>query len=311
MEIIRYPAQWGGLPPLAIALGFFDGVHIGHRRLIERMIGEARRRGLSTAIFTFSSEGEGLKRGAVRLYSTEERIRLLAEFGVDYIILSDFSAVAGIGARDFVLRDLCENLGCRLAVAGYNFRFGAGASGDAEALTELMREAGGEAVILPEERFEGGTLSTTVIRAALADGRCELAANMLGQPYHVGAVVEHGRGDGHKFGFPTINTSRKSDVPLPRGVYATVVEVRGKHYTGVTNLGVCPTFEEREEHFETMLLGFDERVYGERVRIYFLSLLRGERVFPSPEELKKQIDLDAARAEEIARSVKWQAIGQG
>ena len=235
---------------------------------------------------------------------------MLASFGIDYLIISDFSAVAGIGAEDFVISNLCGELNCRLAVAGYNFRFGRGAVGDADLLRRLMSDSGGDAAILPEERFEGGILSTTVIRSALAAGECELATRMLGEPYHVSATVERGRGVGHVFGFPTLNTKRDSLTPLPRGVYATAVELRGILYTGVTNLGICPTFEAREEHFETMLLDFDERVYGEQVRIYFLSFLRGEEAFPSPEALKSQIDLDAGRAREIARSIKWQEIGR-
>lgn len=320
MQIIRYPSDAPTLdslmhgdnrpPSLAIALGFFDGVHVGHRHLIDGMISAARERGLKTAIFTFESEGEGLKRGVTRLYPTDERIGILASFGVDYLIVTDFSAVAGVSAQDFVREHLVTRLGCRLAAAGFNFRFGARAQGNAEMLTTLMTEYGGEALILPEERSHGVTVSTTAIRAALADGDCPTAAEMLGEPYHVSATVVHGRGDGKRFGFPTINTARDSGVPLPRGVYATAVKIGEKFYTGVTNLGICPTFTEREEHFETMLLDFSEQVYGVTVKIYFLEYLRGEEVFPSPVELKIQIDRDAERARAIARSVKWQAIGR-
>ncbi len=319
MQIIRYPSdvttlhtlmQGAGDPPsLAIALGFFDGVHVGHRHLICEMIDAARERGLKTAIFTFESEAEGLKRGVTRLYPTAERINILASFGVDYLIVTDFSAVSGVPAEEFVREHLVGRLGCRLAAAGFNFRFGAKARGDAAMLSTLMSECGGEALILPEEKSHGVTVSTTAIRAALASGDCPTAAEMLGEPYHVSATVVHGRGDGSRFGFPTINTARDSGVPLPRGVYATAVKIGDKFYTGVTNLGVCPTFEEREEHFETMLLDFSEEVYGEAVRIYFLEYLRGEEVFPSPVELKKQIDRDAERARTIARSAKWQATG--
>lgn len=296
MQIIEYPNSGICLSGTAIALGFFDGVHIGHRKLIERTVSEAKSRGLKSAIFTFRTESSGLKSHAERLYPTEDKLEILGSFDVDHVILADFSALASQSPESFVNEHLVGRLGCSLALAGYNFRFGKGAAGDATTLTRLMSEAGGEALILPEERFEGGVLSTTEIRRALSVGDCERASAMLGSPYHVRAVVEHGLGIGHSFGFPTLNTRKENGIPLPRGVYATVVKIDGKLYTGVTNLGVCPTFEERAEHFETMLLGFDERIYGKTVYIYFVSYLRPERPFPSPTELKAQIDRDAARA---------------
>lgn len=301
MQIIRYPAESISLPETAIALGFFDGAHIGHRHLIARMMTEAKARGLATAIFTFPSESLGLKSGVFRLYETKEKIDILASFNPDYIILADFSALASASPEDFVAEHLCRRLNCRLAVAGYNFRFGSRAAGKADDLVRLMAKSGGDSLILPEERMDGMTLSTTAIRAALSDGDCETATAMLGEPYFVNATVVRGMGIGSAFGFPTINTEKNTLTPLPRGVYATVVTLGDKKYIGVTNLGVCPTFAPREEHLETMLLDFSGSAYGENVRIAFIKRLRDESVFPSPEALKKQIDLDAEKAKELAK----------
>lgn len=301
MQIIHYPADGISLPETAIALGFFDGAHIGHRHLIARMMSEAKARGLATAIFTFPSESLGLKSGVFRLYETKEKIDILASFNPDYIIIADFSALSSASPEDFVTEHLCRRLNCRLAVAGYNFRFGSRASGRADDLVRLMTENGGDSLILPEERMDGMTLSTTAIRAALAEGDCETATAMLGEPYFVNATVVRGMGIGKAFGFPTLNTEKNSLTPLPRGVYATVVTLGEKKYIGVTNLGVCPTFTPREEHLETMLLDFSGTVYGETVKIAFIGRLRDESVFPSPEALKKQIDLDAKKARDLAK----------
>ncbi len=300
MQIIRYPEEGIRLPEIAIALGFFDGAHVGHRRLIEKMKNEARTRGLKSAIFTFPSESVGLKGGSFRLYDTEEKLEILSEFDTDYIILADFSALRYASPRDFVLSHLVGGLNVRLAVAGYNFRFGKTASGNASDLVSLMEEAEGSALILDEEKMDGVTLSTTVIREALSRGECETATKMLGEPFFVNSTVVRGNGVGRSFGFPTINTTKAEGLPLPRGVYATVVSLGGRKFIGVTNIGICPTFAPREEHLETMLLDFNETVYGERVRVSFISYLRGEEVFPSPKSLKEQIDRDAERAAIIA-----------
>ncbi len=300
MQIIGYPSEKTALPRLAVALGFFDGAHVGHRRLIERMKSEAEQRGLKTAIFTFPSESAGLKSGAVRLYGTEEKLEILAEFNTDYIILADFDALCSATPEQFVLSHLWEGLNVRLAVAGYNFRFGKRAAGDINDLVRLMSQLGGETVVLEEERLDGVTLSTTAIREALSRGECELATRMLGEPYFVNSTVIRGRGIGSSFGFPTINTERAEGLPLPRGVYATVVTLEERRLVGVTNIGVCPTFAPREEHLETMLLDFCQTVYGKRVKIEFIARLRDEAVFPSPEKLKEQIDRDAEKAALIA-----------
>ena len=299
MQIIRYPEEKPQLPEMAIALGFFDGAHVGHRHLIEKMKSEANARGLKSAIFTFPSESIGLKAGAFRLYNTAEKLEILSEFDTDYIIVADFSALCSATPKEFVIDHLIGGLNVRLAVAGYNFRFGQRASGDVSELTSLMRSRGGDAVILDEEKIDGITLSTTVIREALANGDIEAATEMLGEPYFVNSTVIRGLGIGSAFGFPTINTVKEDGLPLPRGVYATVVRVGDRKFIGVTNIGVCPTFKEREEHLETMLLDFNESIYGENVRIAFISRLRDESTFPSPEALKAQIDRDTERARVI------------
>lgn len=300
MQIIRYPEEQTELPEIAIALGFFDGAHVGHRHLIEKMKSEAKLRGLKSAIFTFPSESIGLKNGSFRLYNTEEKIEILSTFDTDYVIVADFSALCSASPEEFVLHHLYGALSVRLAVAGYNFRFGKKASGNADDLTALMRSIGADAIILDEEKMDGITLSTTVIREALVNGNCEAATKMLGEPFFLYSTVVRGLGIGSAFGFPTLNTVKEDGLPLPRGVYATVVTVDERKFIGVTNIGVCPTFAPREEHLETMLLDFNENIYGERVRIAFISRLRDEEVFSSPETLKQQIDRDAEKAQRIA-----------
>lgn len=308
MKVIYYPTDSLSLPPLSVALGFFDGVHIGHRRLIEKTIKIAKEKGLAPAVFTFPAESAGLKSSSARLYSTLEKLLIFEELGVEYTIIADFSAVVDFTAKEFVRRVLVNELNTEVALSGYNFHFGRGAKGDASLLTELMSEAGGEAIILDEQRADGKPVSTSIIRGLLSEGRLAEANRLLGSPYRQRALVERGLGLGRTMGFPTVNTE-VTYTPLPRGVYASVVKMDEKCYTGVTNLGICPTFEERELHLETLIVDYSGDAYDRSICIYFIEKLRDEQVFESPEALRKQVYLDREKAIAIVRNIKWQEIG--
>ena len=281
------------------ALGFFDGVHIGHRRLLDECLSYARTHSLCPSVFTFPSENQGLKTGACRLYSTEQKLRILKSLGIERVVLADFESISRLSPKEFTELVLARDLGCKAALSGYNFRFGKGAIGDSEALVRLLGEIGLVGITVPEERTPAGkTVSATEIRAALSAGDIALANSMLGSPYFISGVVEHGLGKGHTFGFPTVNTAIENGHPLRRGVYKTELIIDRKRYTGLTNVGVCPTFGERELHAETMILDYSADLYGKRLDIYFLKMLREEAVFSSPEELRAQIMKDADMAKE-------------
>ena len=312
MKVINYrygDGQKHGLPKLALALGFFDGVHLGHRELIRRAAARARELSLPLGVFTFPSETPSLKASKSRLYSTEEKLMLLEGLGADYVIVADFDSMSGLEPADFVTRVLVSDLNCRLAVLGYNFRFGKGATGDAQLLAELLKASGGSYIIVEEQKYRGDTLSASAIRESLARGEVDRAAGMLGAPYHLMGRVEHGLGLGRTLGFPTVNTPLPEGSPLRSGVYVTAVPLCGKIYTALTNVGSCPTFGERTPHAETTLLDFSGDLYGEELRIYFLARLRGETVFSSAEELTEQIRQDKEQARKLTGEIKWQEIG--
>ena len=292
-----------------ITLGFFDGVHIAHRDLINAGRKIADRSGLPLGVFTFPAEG-GLKQGVKRLYSTEERIRLLESAGVDFTVTVDFASVCSLSPEEFVRRVLIEHLNCRVAVVGFNFRFGRGAAGNARTLRSLMNAAGRECIIRDELKAEGETVCTTLIRFLLENGKIERANRLLGAPYRICAGVEHGRGVGRKLGFPTVNTAIDPIFVCPKhGVYRTAVALDGRIYTGVTNIGVCPTFDSREVHAETYIADFSGDLYGRRIEIYLLGFLRDEMRFSSPEELIMQINIDKNTAIKENGEIKWQELG--
>lgn len=298
------------------ALGFFDGVHVAHRRLISEAVTRAGAEGLEACVFTFTAENRMLKPGTPRIYTTEEKLAVFSSLGVGRTVLADFSDVASVEAETFVREILVGELGVRHAVCGYNFRFGRSAVGDADLLFRLMVAAGGTCTVMPPMTEGGVPVSATEIRAYIGAGDMKTAARLLGAPYRVSGRVEHGRGVGHTLGIPTVNLSFPEGICLPRaGVYRSAADVGGVLCDAVTNVGTCPTFGTRPMHAESYLVGYNGSLYGNKIRIFLLEHLRDERVFPDEKTLKKQIELDTnetirRNAEERDKG-EWQWQGNG
>lgn len=310
MEIITYvPGQVCAPTDTVIALGFFDGVHLGHRALLALAAEKAKKLGLPLGVFTFPAEDAGMKKSALRLYDTPYKLSLLASLGVDYVFMCELSAVSDIFAEDFVKKCLASDLRAAVTVCGFNFRFGHGAEGDSDALTRYMQSLGRENVTLPPMCHEGEILSSGAVRAHLLNGEVMLASKMLGEPYTLTGTVEGGDGRGKTLGFPTVNIPlAENRLILPSGVYATATRTEAGCFPSVTNVGTCPTFGERSIHAETHLCNFSGNLYGQDVEIKFLERLRDEKVFSSGEMLIKQINVDKNDALEVYE--RWQEAGR-
>ena len=311
MVIYQYPFESKpNTDDCVLALGFFDGVHVAHRDLIKKAKDVAQTQGLKFGIFTFRSDGR-IKANAKRLYSDEEKAEFFKELGADFIIFADFGAISGCSAEDFVKGVLAEEICCRICVAGFNFRFGKGAVAGANELCRYMNECGGQAFICEEVTSpDGSTLSASVIRNLIAEGKIEEANANLGSPYYIKGRVLHGRADGRKLGFPTANISIGEDKAVPRlGVYRTVTVIDGKIYNGVTNIGKCPTFMGEEIRLECHLIDFDGDLYGRELRVYLLGFLRDEMGFDSIDSLKMQIQIDKETTIKENGEIKWQELG--
>ncbi len=293
----------------AVALGYFDGVHAGHRRLLATAKRVAKEKGLLFTVFTFSAK-VGVKENRL-IYSNEQKLSLFESLGVEAVVLTDFADISGISSKDFVLKCLFKDMGCRAAIAGFDFRYGKGRTGDIASLKNELSDLGASCVIEPEHKIKGEKISSSKIKELLALGKVEAAREFLGHPYQLICEVEHGRGIGRKLGFPTVNTRLSLDrAELLRGVYRTAVEISGNLYTGVTNVGTCPTFEERNVHAETYIVGYSGVLYGKKIKILFLGRLRDEKKFDSAEELIMQIEVDKNRAIKENGELTWQEIGQ-
>ena len=304
----RYPEKLN-IEKSAVALGYFDGVHVGHRKLISLLVREAKARNIPSYILTFADNISITKKTQSIIYNTEEKIKIFESLGVDGVIIADFDSIKELSAESFVCDVLIDALGAEIAISGYNFRFGKEAKGDADTLVELMGSQERSAMILDEQKIGNDSLSSTAIRELLSKKKLEEATRMLGAPYFIEGMVEKGLGLGKVYGFPTVNTQVRESTPLPSGVYRTAVEIDGKLYTGVTNVGSCPTVKEREIHAETLIADFDGNLYGKNIRIYFLGFLRDEKRFDSIEKLKKQIYLDRDKSIEENGDLKWLETG--
>lgn len=310
MQIVEYPLKEKiNIPKCVLALGFFDGVHLAHRDLLSRASKAADERGLAFGVFTFGSGG-AIKSDAPRLYDDGEKAEMFSTLGADFTVIADFGAISGASPEEFVKNILARDLNCALCVAGFNFRFGRGAKGNSDTLTSLMQECDGDTLILDEITLDGTTLSATLIRGLIAEGKIEAANRCLGAPYYIKGRVSHGRRDGRKLGFPTVNINIEEGRIIPRfGVYRTAVVIDGVIYSGVSNVGTCPTFNGSDVRLETHIIGYEGDLYEREMCIYLLGFLRDERKFGSVEELSAQIDFDKTRAINENGEITWQELG--
>jgi riboflavin kinase / FMN adenylyltransferase len=292
-----------------VALGNFDGVHLGHQVVVRRAVGEARARGLRAVAATFDPHPRAVLRPGSEpklLTVLEVREELLLGCGVDEVRVIRFDLeLSKKSPRDFVRKVLVGELGAGVVVVGENFRFGYKAAGDVGDLERHMREAGGEAYAVPtyvvgEAAGPGEAINSTGIRALLHDGEAREAARLLGRPYSLRGVVVDGDRRGRALGFPTANVVPDAAALVPgRGVYAGHVRVGEERYGACTNVGVAPTFERRESRIEAYLLGYEGDLYGEVVDATFEERLRPEKRFSGVDELKEQIARDVAEARRV------------
>lgn len=287
--------------PLIVALGNFDGVHIGHQSLLRRVCAlRGAFPGAESAVWTFDPHPRFSVDSQARcLSSTEERLAAFAAAGIDLAILENFSSVRNLSPESFVQEILRDSLHCCAVVCGFNFHFGQGGRGDAALLVALASQEGMLCETLPAVTEGGAPVSSTRIRASLERGEVDTAARLLGRPYALSGKVIYGRQIGRTLSLPTVNQPLPSHLVIPAaGVYATDVILPDRRvFRGVTNIGAQPTFGSDTYCMETHLIDFDGDLYGSTIRVSFLQRLRDIRRFDSPEALRDTIraDINTAR----------------
>ena len=296
-------------PRRVIALGFFDGVHLGHGALLRRVTEMAGRLDATAAAFTFDRHPAGAITGqnVPLLSSVEDRIWLMRRwYGIQEVIVASFDAMQRMDWYDFVARYLVEELGVVHVVAGHDFHFGYMGKGNPERLKATCAQLGVGCDIVEKVTRDGITISSTYIRTLIAQGEMERANQFLGHPHILTDRVSHGKRIGSSaLGFPTVNLRVPPGVIVPaHGVYATRVWFDGQCRPAVTNVGVRPTVSDNDRRVtvEGFILDFDGDLYGHQVRMEFYKYLRPERKFASLEELSREIARNAQQTREYFRS---------
>ena len=283
---------------LTIALGSFDGVHLGHAALINRAVRNAHENHRASAVWTFSDDPSVIpgKRGMKAITTLDEKLGLIASLGVDFAILARFEDVCDLPPEEFA-KMLISDCAARAVVCGFNYSFGKNGAGKPETLKRIM---GDNCFIVDPVCVDGEIVSSRAIRALLEAGDTEGAARLLGHDFFIDFPVVHGKELGRTIGLPTINQNFPDGMLIPgEGIYAGRVIIAGKEYVGVSNVGTRPTVDNSGRvNCETHIIGFDGWLYGERVRVGLSKRLRGEIKFPDVESLRAQIERDAKAAEE-------------
>jgi riboflavin kinase/FMN adenylyltransferase len=289
--------------PSIVALGVFDGIHLGHRAILGTAVARGKARGVQVVACTFDRHPmEVLQpaRAPVPLTTLAERLELIAETGVDVSLVLAFTPeLAAIEPEVFVKDVVVGRLHAQEVVVGYNHTFGRGARGDATLLCSIGAPIGLVTHVVPPFLVDDVPVSSSEIRIALREGDVRRAARYLGRPYSVSGTVTRGAGRGRTLGFPTANLDPERPLLVPTGVYACRAEVDGGLHRAVVNVGVRPTFGDNALAVEAFLMDFAGDLYDHALRLRFVARLRGERKFGSVDELRAQItrDVEAARRE--------------
>ncbi len=296
--------------PTAVTLGNFDGVHMGHRRLIETAKEYAERENIKSVVFTFSPHPMflfGNRENNALIMSPEEKMLAIEEMGVDTYIEYPFDReFASMPPKDFAVNILFKKMKCRALIVGYDYRFGKQNSGDYKLLEKLGKEYGVETIFVPNVVYEGERVSSTKIRECLVNRDVEGANRRLTEPYYIFGQVSEGKKLGRKLGFPTVNIIAHEDKLFPpNGVYATVTVYEGKAYYGITNVGYNPTVNGKHKTVETNLFDFHKDIYGEKILTFFFKWLRDERKFPSVEALRDEIARNTVTTKEYFNSEEY------
>lgn len=287
--------------PTVLTLGVFDGLHLGHQKIMETVVRRAREINAVPTVITFDPHPRAVlhpESAPPLLQTLDQRLAAFEVLGIEQAIIIRFNKeFAAQDAETFIREVIYERLQAREVYLGKGFEFGRNRGGNIALLKKMSKELGFYADEVLEIRVRGHRISSSKIRELLKEGKVNRVRRYLGRPYGVEGQIEHGSQRGHEIGFPTANLKPRNRVIPKFGVYVTATLIDGKWRRSITNIGVRPTFENAAEpSIETYIFDFDNNLYGDVLRIRFLHRLRDEKKFSGIEELKAQIEKDTSRA---------------
>ncbi|MFQ6081985.1 MAG: bifunctional riboflavin kinase/FAD synthetase [Candidatus Aminicenantia bacterium] len=300
MEII-YGLE--NLPPLTkrtvLTVGNFDGVHLGHQKILNIVSSQAKNLNSFSLVVTFSPHPEKFlgKRPIKMIQTLNQRLEAISKFNIDKTIVTRLDQkTLSLTAEEFIKKILVNKLKIREIYIGHNFHFGRNRQGNIKTLYQMGKDLDFRAFSIPLVKQNGTKVSSSLIRNLLIKGEIEKANLFLGRPYSIKGEVILGHSRGKDLGFPTANLNPENEI-LPQGVFITLVTLAGKDYKSLTNIGYCPTFGQKILNVEVHILDFYQEIYGEKLIINFLKRIRAEKKFNRPKDLSAQIKLDIKLAQ--------------
>lgn len=299
MQIIRrledFPAQTKNT---VAAIGNFDGIHLGHKKILQFLAREAKKYKLYSLVLTFSPHPERFfgKKPVKMIQTIDQRLKEIEKNNIDKTLVLPFSEeIASLSSRDFIQKIMIDTLHTEEIIVGNNFRFGKNRTGNVQILQKLSSLCGFKFVSIAPEKRHGSIVSSSLIRTLLLEGAIEEANTLLGHPYVIEGTVIKGHSRGKSLGFPTANISTDNEI-VPRGIYFSYVISQGQKHPSLTNIGTSPTFGLSETQVESYLIDFSENLYGQAQQIQLLKKLRDEIKFSTPKQLVDQLKKDSAAA---------------
>jgi riboflavin kinase/FMN adenylyltransferase len=307
LAFLHSPEQWttrfGDGSRAVLSIGNFDGVHLGHQKILRMVLEQARAIAQPSAVVTFDPHPLRVLRPeqAPRLIQTlAQRLAGFDQMGLDAALVMYFDrTLSMLSPREFIQRILIDRLHVASVFVGSNFCFGHRGAGNVSMLAEFGEEHGFKVTIVPPVEVDGRVVSSTAIRVAVAEGNVAGAASLLGRPFSLSGTIHPGAGRGRTILFPTLNLVPEQELMPKNGVYATESVVGGSVYRSATNVGTRPTFNGQGVTVESHLLGFDEQITGGPMEVRFHERLRDEQKFSGADQLKAQIASDVATAQEF------------
>lgn len=299
MEVVHGLEKFPSLSNYSIvAIGNFDGIHLGHQKILKFLEKKAKEYGLFSLVLTFFPHpGKILGKNKIKMIQTlDQRIREIRKFNVQALLIIPFDEkFASLSGRDFIQKIVLNTLRAKAVIVGSNFYFGKKREGDISLLHRLSSALKFRVCSIPSVIQNGETVSSSLIRSLLQEGNIEKANRLLGRPYEIEGKVIKGQSRGKDLGFPTANIETENEI-IPQGVFITKTRIGSKILPSLTNLGKQPTFEQNDFHIESFIIDFERDLYGEHISINFLKKIRNQIKFRTPDELARQLETDLQTA---------------
>ena len=284
--------------PSAVAIGNFDGIHLGHQKILKFLEEKAKEHGLLSLVLTFSPHPEKVlgENRISTIQTLDQRIREIGRFNVQAVLVIPFDKkFSSLSGRDFIQKIISNTLKAEIVIVGENFRFGKNREGDTSLLRRLSSQFRFQVHSVPSVILNGETVSSSLVRKFLQEGWVEKVRALLGRNYEIEGTVIKGHSRGKSLGFPTANIKTENEI-IPQGVFITQTRIGSQTFPSMTNVGSQPTFKQKGMHIESFIIDFEKELYGEPIALGFLKKIRDEIKFRAPADLIRQLERDLAAA---------------